>query len=273
MKPISGTSVLFLIAMIFFSGCTTDLSPRMLHSDYTYRTAIQHKGPLSNATFIIPVPVRNSLPAIGNDILDESFFTRENFSICLTRSPGGLNLTDSGTNPRNLNAWFLVIHLNTPTDMNSGELYSMEKEVHILLNGTEFPVNTLIPVGNESIFMPKLNFVWQQPVPAQSTRDQIFFQPVTIPYQTWIYADYSAPSSSSVEVYSYLEGSNGWEESDDAWLNNHYNDLYSATIFGESHGWHLAEGKLSAAEGIYPNYSSTVWQAVINQTRSGPGNG
>ena len=96
--------------------------------------------------------------------------------------------------------------------------------------------------------------------------DRIEYTHITAPYSTSVYADYSAPSSTRVEVYCNVRGTNYWREYSDAGGYNQYQDRSSKIFFGEAHGWYHADGELIIADGFYPNFDHPEWQNVLNRT-------
>jgi hypothetical protein len=47
---------------------------------------------------------------------------------------------------------------------------------------------------------------------------------------------------------------------------NDYENQFDWMHSGPSHGWQIAEGTFTGAEGTYPNYSDPVWENVLNET-------
>lgn len=96
-----------IITTILCSGCL-DLNLRSFQSSYDFQINIKHKGQLSNAMFIIPLPLKNNTPMIGLYILTQDDFIKDNISIKLTQSPPGLNLSELKTKT-GLNPYFIII--------------------------------------------------------------------------------------------------------------------------------------------------------------------
>jgi hypothetical protein len=222
---------------------------------------------LSNATFIIPLPVKDNSPKLATEIYTKPDFGAGNVTVALTRSPEGINWGNaspvSGYDP-----WFLIIKTKAPiSDFSPYYVYQFKKDIQIRFDTPDFPVNTLMPIGNETLIVPKFKFNWQNPpMTDKKSAARIEYAPTSFPYSTRIYADYDAPESSSVVIYCSVNGHNGWKEDYDAWVGNYYRDRYSITFNGGSHGWHEVEGKLSVAEGVYPNLDHPEWQKVMNRS-------
>ena len=267
---LSVITLCLIITAILCSGCS-DLNFHSFHSYYDYKINIKHNGQLSNATFIIPIPIKNNTPMIGSYILTDDDFIKDNISVKLTQSPPGLNNSDLKTIP-GLNPCFLIIQTRQPiTDQKYGEIYTFQKEILLHFDSPDFKVNTLRPIGNESVIQPKSGFFWVEPRLLQSYNAyRIEYQTVELPQQSWIYADFSAPPSTMVEISSSVEGYNGWYIGrDDAYVGNRYQDFIYKTFYGNTHGWYLTNGRFTAADGPYPNLSHSEWQEVLNKSVSG----
>jgi hypothetical protein len=264
MKQLSSIISLLLVLVFFTTACISGLEPRMFNSRYSYEISIRYNGTLSDATFIIPLPVKDNSPRLASEIYTKpDFGSRDNVRISLTRSPAGLDWTNTSS-LRGYDPWFLVINTQAPvSDASPYYIYQFKRDIRINLGTPDFPVNTLMPIGNETLILPKYNFSWENPlVTGKKSWSRIDYSPQSLPYITKIYADYNAPPSSSVTVYCDVYGHNGWVEGYDAWVGNYYRDRYSKTLNGDAHGWYEAEGKLSIAEGVY----RPEWQTIFNQS-------
>lgn len=259
-----------LVLVIISIGCISNLDPRSFNSAYSYEISIVHHGPLSNATFIIPLAVRENSPKLASDIFIESDFTFSNVTTSLTQSPSGQDL-NTVSSIDGYAPWFLIIKLESPISESSPYyIYKFEKNVQVKLDDPDFRVNTLIPIGNETLISPKNQFA--RPGPPQIRKmsaDRIEYTPITVPYSTIVYADYSAPSSTLVEIYCNVRGTNYWREYSDAGGRNQYQDKFSRFFSGEVHGWYQANGDLTIADGFYPNLDHPEWQDALNRTASG----
>lgn len=261
--------VLCLSALSISTGCISSLDPKSFNSEYSYEIGIVHDGSLSNATFIIPLPVMDDTPKLASNIYIESDFAHSNVTASLTQSPSGLDLSNvssiDGYDP-----WFLIIKTESPVSESSPYyIYKFDKDVQVKLDRPDFRVNTLIPIGNETLISPKNRFV--RPGPPQIMKrgvDRIEYLSIKTPYYTNVYADYSAPSSTRVEVYCHVRGTNYWREYYDAGGYNQYQDRSSKIFFGEAHGWYQAGGELIIADGFYPNPDNPEWQNVMNRTQN-----
>lgn len=148
-----------LVLVILSTGCVSSLDPRSFNSEYSYEIGIVHDGSLSNATFIIPLPVMDDSPKLASNFFIESDFAHNNVTASLTQSPSGLNLSNvspiDGYDP-----WFLIIKTESPVSESSPYyIYKFDKDIQVKLNRPDFRVNTLIPIGNETLISPKNRFV------------------------------------------------------------------------------------------------------------------
>ncbi|HXX54847.1 MAG TPA: hypothetical protein VEI81_01985 [Methanoregula sp.] len=251
------------LALFTVAGCTSALDPRGFSNGFVYELSIRSSGPLTNTTFFLPLPVINNKPVAGNMSLGENLFSKPNFSVQFIRSPPGLNLSNSSFG--NNEAWFIKIMSNKivpdPVNNSAFEIFLVENVP--LKSPTPF-VNTLRPLEENSVFLPKVHFSPSQPVIKESqSPDRIEYVPVRDDEEIPVFVDYLAEPDTHVEIYSKLSQDNSWKEDYDSWISNYYQDSFDWTGTGDQHGWKLAQGILTSANGVYPNLSSPVWQAVI----------
>jgi hypothetical protein len=122
--------------------------------------------------------------------------------------------------------------------------------------------NTLYPVGNESVFLPKSDFSPPARVliPSRSP-EWIEYSPFLTLQKIPVYANYSASPAARVEILSVIDGFNGWAEpSTLGKMNpridgggNEYMDSYSWIWYGDSIGWHNVNGEFKSERCVYPN--------------------
>ena len=174
---------LFLGMMMFIAGCTTESPPRFCMSRFSYDLNIHTSEPITNATFYLPLPVKNGTPMIGTLQLNRSHFEKNNFSIDFIQSPPGINLT--GTYPvQNEIPWFIKISANEifPDKTKDAE-YDIDIDYSTDDLDTRFIfLNTLYPLGNESVFLPKRVFSPLPPTRITShSPEWIEYAPVNVP--------------------------------------------------------------------------------------------
>ena len=148
--------IFLLISLILIQGCTdsTDsdhLTSRTFLSNYHYGLQFSSDRPLYNVTFIIPLPVKEGVPLVGDYRLTHEDFQQPGFSATLTQFPPGLNLT--GAVPlQGYQPWFVVICADSMIPANkSGELYILQKDVFVRYNNITNYRIIPNPLGSESL--------------------------------------------------------------------------------------------------------------------------
>lgn len=266
LKPLLIT-ILFLFLLTTIAGCTLySVDPRMFHSDYTYDMRITSDQPIRNATFIIPLPVKDNTPMIGTSPLIPDEFQKDNVKIGFTQSPKDLNLTNA-TIWEGYDPWYVIIQ-SDELQYETDDLwdYTINKKESIEPETSAFSTHTLYPKGNESVIMPKINFFWQNPKPSEIWPRNLIYNHPPVIQNTMVYAVFSAAPVTKTQIWFKIKDDHYWKQEYDAWMGNQYSDQFAVTISGEAKGWYIAEGKFSAAQGIYPNYDNPDWQKALNQT-------
>jgi len=260
---------IILTTILIFAGCLVSLSyPTFLGTNNEYTLEIQTNIPLHNATFYLPLPVKNDTPTVGNRLLYPSDFKKEGYSVTFARFLPEIKLNATQTReywvPGN-DPCFVRIH----ADLWPNGSYYVD-----IVNGTNNLIspalfaNTLYPVGNESIFLPKLDFSPAQPVKKSKLNpfsDWVEYTNQTTRQATWIYADYSTDSQTSVTIYTRIRGSNYWLDDYDTSIGNHYQDSFYEGLTGENRGVYFMTGDFTAGNMLYPDLSSPKWQRFIEQ--------
>jgi hypothetical protein len=261
-----------LFCAIFFmiiSGCVTESPPRMCVSNADFYIQIQTDHPISNVTLLLPLPVKDGVPTIGALRINESMFNNENYSIEFFQQPlaNDQNTTDSIINAH---PWYLKIYTDR---IDPGMLRNPVLDFDISsrsrsVNPAVFS-NTLHPVGNESVLLPKndLSLPIRILVPSRSA-EWIEYAPFQTKQTLSVYAYYSAEPTTRVEILSGIHESNSWVEpaapgSQYSGIDgggNSYSDYYSWTWFGDSRGWHDVVGEFSSQQCVYPNPDHPRWQ-------------
>jgi len=262
--------LLFTVSAVL-SGCLSATSeyPKFLRSRYDFSLHINTNAFLHNATFYVPLPVKSGTPMVGPQTLAPRDFEQEGYTITFTQSPPGWNLDKPeeyqvpGSIP-----WFVVIH----TDLWPNDSY--EVEIHTGPHDHTSPdlfANTLLPVGNESIILPKFDFSPPQPIrksQGNSSEGWIEYTNISSKQRTWIYADYSTGSDTVMTVYLLVQGSNYWLDNYDRSIGNNYQDYFNEVLSGEYHGGRYISGEFIAGNMIYPDLSSSKWQQFIQKNKS-----
>jgi hypothetical protein len=262
--------IVILGLMTINAGCSESTDPLWFYSSSGYKLYIQTDEPLSNVTFYLPLPVKNGKPLLGASELTPSIFKKGNYSVELGALPPEMNIPGVYVLPDNPTLW-LKIHTDMIYPNASYVDYSIEVSNRTELNSPLLFSNTVNPLGNQSVFLPKINFSF--PAPVRITPTYLYwieYAPIKIPQQIPLYTEYSASLSAHVEIFSDIGVSNTWKENKfDSNVWNDYDDNFDWHNTGSSHGWQIANGEFTAAEGIYPNLSDPLWQKVLNGTPTG----
>ena len=243
--------------------------PHDFYSGSEFQVRIETSEPITNATFYLPLPVKNGIPKVGEQILSESDFGKTGFSINFTDSPPGLVLTDAYTVPDN-RPQFVCIRADIMKSDSSHNSPNTSYEVDI--DKIDFHYNprlfykTLTPIGNESGLIPKFDFSPPPPVriSGKFSADKIVYKYMRIPQSIPVFADYSANPSVLVSVTLSIHGYNGWRQETTSHSNAYTDSAYWGHT-GESHGWQYAHGDFTPGVGVYPNPSHPLWQNVMKK--------
>ena len=254
-------AVLGIIILLFLAsaGCilTNTEDPRFFSVHSLYKLVITNDAPLSNVTLYIPLPVSNNIPTVGNTRILRTPFEREFISLKIVDNPPGLSLNDSLKVPGN-SPLFMEIR----ADSWPPGRYQVEIPDDVNLESPLLFVETLHPVGNQSIFLPKVQFLPQEPV-RKSQSDpfstRIEYSGTVMPQSVPVYVDYHTGAGTKVYIFSSIESRNSWKEGYDAAGMNGYYDTFILYLNGESHGWQLATGDFRVGEGFYPDFSKGDW--------------
>jgi hypothetical protein len=261
-----------IILALLASGCLVTSGPYGLFSMYQYNLQIQSDTALHNVTFIIPLPVKNGMPVVGNDTLTADDFQQPGISAYLTQSPPEIHLSDAVSLPAGYQPWFVVIKADNLTPANeSGELYTLN--MHSSYDYTRLKDFRVVPnpVGYEALIVPKFNFTWKEPKVAVAKEEVIQYQSYLVPQDTLMSADYQTIPSANVTVaFSYSVGNHWTQWYDESW-ENFYQESFTTHFKGEPQGWHRISGSIEPVPDYdnivwYPNLTCPYWQQILNQT-------
>ena len=266
--------IISLIPFVIISGCMDTFNPRLFTSSYEYNLQIRTDSPLYNVTFIVPLPVKNDEPMIGNKTFSQDDFQQPDVSATLTQSPPGLNLTGavplSGYQP-----WFIVIKTDKFAPVNGSSLvYSVKmNNEHFYTELTDFQV-VPNPASTGSLLVPKFNFTWKEPVVKNSDSYLIRYLPLTTPEDTIIFADYQTTPTTHVTISSSYSVENSWREAYDDTYMNSYRDIFSVQFTGNRNAWSTMPGSIQSDsdvwDGWYPNTTNPEWQQVLTHPLANP---
>lgn len=223
------------LALFYYFVIYPVIQPAAFSSHYSYDLTIETNLPLYNVTFIVPLPIQNGSPKVGTLLLNEDMFKKEGYKVSFVLVEGipSIKISTATILPGRENRFRV--------DIGDGQETT----------GLPYLVNTIIPLGNESVFLPKYNISIRQPQPASySTSHGIHYYPLISSYQTKVYAEYSTSPNTVVQLISHTDGLNSWVELD-SWLQNKYGDDFSISLNGMANGWYMASGELKSGEGIY----------------------
>ncbi len=267
-KLVTYLTLIFFI-MALYAGCISTLEyPRELQKSERYKLIIDSNAPLHDATFYIPLPVKNGAPTIGNKPLGVSDFVRGGFSVDFTRSPPGRNLSGPYPGEYSLpgnDPWYLKVHAD---EWAEGKNEWNFDEVFNDLSSPLLFYDTLTPIGNESILLPKLEFSPPEDLEIMnkySDYGTIYYTPQKTEQSILIYANYTTKEETKIMIYVLVEGSNYWRDMNDTGGSNYYSDEISGTLYSNQ-GWNKLPGEFSVGNGPYPDLSSPRWQRLIQNS-------
>jgi hypothetical protein len=283
-----------VILFVFFSCCLdTSDTPRMCQSDYYYRISVTTEQPVTNVTFLIPLPLQGGYPKFESQYLNESMIGQ--FKEYHAKISGdSLRMKDkpfTADYPQNYHFTFIALDNGTFLKITADSL-TPEKPVQFyfgLLIDPASPylaIDTLHPGTNESGFTPEFNRS------RTYTRNTYFNQYSFGNNYSWVhssgtdyrydipvYAEYSAKNKTApVTISSSVVGKNSWRYLYDNWGGNDYTDSFSLSLTGDTFGWYPAEGSISIGSGDYPKNlfdmpgppPGTGWSTVANTEKFSP---
>ena len=265
--------VVCIILLAMSAGCLTMDYPASLSERTHYTLDIKTDKPLYNVTFYLPLPVRYGKPMVGSLPLAPEAFEKAGYSVSFTRFPPDRNQTRAfpGEYPVPGNEpWYVRIS----SDYWPNGSYRIEIVNRSALSTPALFLDTRYPIGNHSVFLPKLNFS----APQVTRKSQIVrlsslieYDSQTVPQTIPLYVDYITDPVAVVDIYSSIEGENQWLDGPDAWHINNYWDSFGILQTGQRHGWYPAsektiDGKFSVGNGKYPDLSEPEWQKMMNRT-------
>lgn len=248
----------FLILFTVFAGCTGISN---LHSSWSYTLDIKADGPIENATFIIPLPVLNGIPVIGDMILTPEDFAKGNVTAEFTRYPPGLDLT--GADDLGYEPCFVVLHADMLIP-GEGEyippVYRMSNGAWIDLTDPNDFIDTLNPVGNISMIVPKYSFRWIEPEIKNTGEWRIVYNNQHVSHMIPVYANYLADPSTEVSIKMSLSSCNEWEKGYDAWIGNNIRESFTKQFTGSQNDWFMAGCDLYFDGSAIPNLDNPEWR-------------
>ncbi|MBN1431851.1 MAG: hypothetical protein JW931_03680 [Methanomicrobiaceae archaeon] len=261
--------LIFALLVIFtvFAGCT---GVSNLHSSWSYTLDIKTDGPIENATIIIPLPVLNGTLVIGDVILTPDDFAKGNVTAEFTRNPPGLDFMGAGD--LGYEPCFVVLHADMLVP-EEGEyippVYRMSNGAWMDITDPNDFIDTLNPVGNISMIVPKYNFKWVQPQIKKTGEWRIVYNNQHVSHTIPVFADYQADPSTEVSISMSFRSRNEWEEGYDAWVGNLIWESSTKQFTGSQNGWFMTGCDLYFDGSAFPNLETPEWQKRIGNSSKG----
>jgi len=256
-----------IAVMLICTGCvSTETYPSYLSATSTYDLRIIADGPVTNATFCIPLPVKNGIPMVGSRPLSPEDFRKPGFTVSFTQTPPDYpysgKISDTGST-----AWFVTISADS-WPANGYDLEIANGSHH--LSSSRGFLETRTPIGNESVLQPKLNFSAPilEPEGVLFTTLTRYKNAGSFPQTVPAYEVYFANRNTSLQFSTEIEGSNMWLEGPDQWRDNWYSDSINIRLRGNGTGWYpvsqyTIDGDFWPAYGYYPDLARPEWQKPL----------
>jgi hypothetical protein len=251
-----------VVALVFLCGCISG-GPQDFSVSSSYTLHITTDTRIENVTLLVPIPTRGDRPVIGHSPISDAFYSEK--------------LPEVRSYPSTIPEYCTLavvpvdgqyyLRLTAPF-LSPAEPVWVNYENYTFLAGDLRPdivpqmINTLHPLGNESLFSPKQNLALTAGSP-EAVETRGINPGCRYSYTIPVYAQYE--NGSRVEISSDIMGENGWAEQFDAWALNRYTDHYRLVITGEPQGWMPAGGEVRTGHGNYRE-----WQLNASAT-SGSG--
>lgn len=243
-----------LVALVFLNGCLSE-EPHYIYTAHKYQLEITTDTFIENATFLLPIPMRDGLPAIGYDRISDELYADHTFAGHVNGAPqeySRLNYTQSIVQ---IDGRY-YLRLALPFMGGRDTILIFYNNLTALGYDNSSPVivrqmiDTRHPFGNESLFSPVQNLTPTAGSPEKPSGSG-YYDPdgYSYSYTVPVYAHYE--NTGRIEISSYVEGENTWGHGFDEVGSNRYTDTYNLVIAGEPQGWMPAEGVVMAGQGGY----------------------
>lgn len=247
-----------VVVFVFLSGCFSE-EPHYISTNYVYQIEIDTYGSIENATFLLPIPMRDGRPAIGYDPISDELYADHMFAGHIDSAPpeyGRLNYTYLNYThsivlvddryylklvfPFIGGADSVIVFYSNLTTLGHDSSPEIVRQM----------IDTRHPFGNESLFSPVQNLT----LTASSSgtpRGSGYYNPDGYRYSYTIPVYVRYEKGRGVEISSGVEGEDIWGYGFDGVAVNRYTDTYNLVITGEPQGWTTAEGVVTAGQGTY----------------------
>ena len=250
--------ILLLLGFVLSPLCIQKYwQPYYFGSGNSYSLDLETDAPLTNATFLVPLPVQNGFPAIGFLNLTEGMFNKPGYNCSIVSFEGNwyLRITADSIHPIPGKQEYQVYFGDRSERIEyTPRGYQVEYD-----DAEEYPywINTRQPLGNETVFLPKYNVSVLEPATRSYTTGRgTYFNPVVLRYQTKIYAEFDSQNATSVNIYANLRGHNTWVERFQGSEGNWYSDSFQGHFsrspsYPSPDRWYLENGEMKSGSGRY----------------------
>ena len=220
---------------IWWQDQKQNMYDRSLMSSYEYYIELATDSTLSNVTLYLPLPVINNTSSVGMDILEHGFNDDDDpsWKYALVNTEHGLMLSIKNEK---------IEPKYTTSSKNSKKIQRPNMFTEILFSNQT--INTMNPLGNEMVLMPKYNLTHNVNARRPYTQASEQFD-----YESRMYAYYDTSSDANVSISIYLNGRNEWWIG--GWLHNSYWENMEIKLSGSQDGWTTVNGQLFTGEGTY----------------------
>ena len=203
-------------------------------SSYDYRVELTTDSTLSNVTLYLPLPVINNTSSVGTDIVENHFNDYDrSWKYALVDTEHGLMLS--------INNEKIEPKYATRSRDSKKILHPSIFRTILFTNQT---IDTMNPLGNEMVLMPKYNLMQNVNASGAYSRTSEQFD-----YDSKMYAYYDTSSNANVSISIYLNGRNEWWIG--GWQYNSYWETMEIMLSGSQDGWTTVSGQLVTGEGTY----------------------
>jgi hypothetical protein len=204
-------------------------------SSYDYHIFLTTDSTLSNVTLYFPLPVINNTSSVGMDIVEHNFNNNDpSWEYALVDTEHGLMLSmkNEKIKPKYTTSNKYSEKIPRP---------SIDLSTIVFSNLT---VNTMNPLGNEMVLMPKYKLIHNVSASEAYSRPYKQFD-----YESRMYAYYETSSNANVSISIYLDAYNEWWIG--GWQSNSYREAMEIKLSGSQDGWTTVDGELVTGEGTY----------------------
>jgi hypothetical protein len=231
--------LLIIISAVLLSIWWQDQKQRMYDrnhmSSYGYDVMLTTDSTLNNVTLYLPLPVINNTSSVGTDIVEHHFNNYDHsWKYALVNTEHGLMLSMKNEK---------IAPKYVTQSRDSKKILSPSADFSTLVF-TNQTIDTMNPLGNEMVLMPKYNLTHNVNSRRPYTQASEQFD-----YESKMYACYDTSSDANVSISIYLNGSNGWWIW--GWLYNSYWETMEIMLSGSQDGWTTVNGQLFTGEGTY----------------------